>query len=74
MSFFDLTNFVFWNEGGAYVFYAQSPVPGDHLRWIDTSIARVPFTYHPTRPPAPPEPAMGIDAIRNGVGSHLIRT
>jgi hypothetical protein len=34
MSFFDLTSYLFWNEGGAYVFYAQSPVPGDYLRWM----------------------------------------
>jgi hypothetical protein len=33
MSFFHLTS-LFWNEGGAYVFYAQSPVPGDCLRWM----------------------------------------
>jgi hypothetical protein len=32
MSLFDLTSFLFWHEGGTYVFYAQSPVPEDCLR------------------------------------------
>ena len=73
MSFLEQMSFVFWNEGGTYVCYAQSPVPGDHLR--RTSVAtRVPFTSYLREPPAPPEPATEIDEIRNGVGSHLIRT
>ncbi len=73
MSFPEQMSFVFWNEGGAYVCYALSPVPGDHLR--RTSVAkRVPFASYLREPPAPPEPATETDEICNGVGSHLIRT
>ena len=40
MSLLDGTGFgVFWNEGGTYVFYAESPGPGNRRRRVLTPIA-----------------------------------